>query len=535
VLALPALLEDKMTVPETPQRPQGLWLALSGGGFRAALFHYGCFKRLKELGLLHQVCALSATSGGALAAALLVQSIGYTDRIDTDWEKFEAKLVAAATQGILGPIPIVLLLRCLVWLAMIGFGFAILFYIVGSGKAWRLLWLANWIAGIALLLWLIVFVWLRANKDKGELRARLAKLDGKYALPKITRLGTALDDWAIAFQPAEIRQFILHHRLFEQMPLGSLSVSWPVYLVAADLNTGREMVFSSNTVSDLSPAGAAALWYQRWRTISADGGMSRVTLDNLSDRISFRVGYDSRHIPISAAVAASSAYPPLFRPVVVHVDGELVGSMVDGGVVDNHAVNVAYQIARHLTVERKGSYLPTLSDMAQHLLAIDASAPVTLKGSGMTSRLRALFRLPDILHSLQVQSAMDDVHNVAHMSRISGSAIGLRVGLPRSCKFRNEEIAQRAARIRTHFDAFSKIECAVVAYLGYCWIEDWALAQLAGRSTPIPLREFETILPDRFSAGPLTENEIVAHLRYSHLRLGPVRWIARRLRGRRSG
>src|SRR5262249_7196000 len=106
------------------------------------------------------------------------------------------------------------------------------------------------------------------------------------------------DDLATALRPRNIRQFILHHRLFEQMPLGSLSTSWPVYLVAADLNTGREMVFSATTVSDLSATGAAALWYQQWIVTSADG-MSNATLDAISDRIFFRAGYESRRIPIS--------------------------------------------------------------------------------------------------------------------------------------------------------------------------------------------------------------------------------------------
>ena len=32
-----------------PDGPHTLWLAMSGGGTRAALFHYGALKRLYEL------------------------------------------------------------------------------------------------------------------------------------------------------------------------------------------------------------------------------------------------------------------------------------------------------------------------------------------------------------------------------------------------------------------------------------------------------------------------------------------------------
>jgi predicted acylesterase/phospholipase RssA len=53
-------------------RPRGIWLAMSGGGLRAALFHYGALKRLYELDLLEDVTVISATSGGALIAALIV-------------------------------------------------------------------------------------------------------------------------------------------------------------------------------------------------------------------------------------------------------------------------------------------------------------------------------------------------------------------------------------------------------------------------------------------------------------------------------
>jgi Patatin-like phospholipase len=45
-------------------------LCLSGGGFRATLFHLGVLKRLDELGLLARVRMLSAVSGGAVTAAL---------------------------------------------------------------------------------------------------------------------------------------------------------------------------------------------------------------------------------------------------------------------------------------------------------------------------------------------------------------------------------------------------------------------------------------------------------------------------------
>ncbi len=47
-------------------------LAMSGGGFRASLFHLGVLKRLDELRILGEVDCISGVSGGALMSALYV-------------------------------------------------------------------------------------------------------------------------------------------------------------------------------------------------------------------------------------------------------------------------------------------------------------------------------------------------------------------------------------------------------------------------------------------------------------------------------
>lgn len=49
--------------------PPRIGLALSGGGFRAALFHLGVIRRLEELGVMKYVQTISAVSGGAIIAA----------------------------------------------------------------------------------------------------------------------------------------------------------------------------------------------------------------------------------------------------------------------------------------------------------------------------------------------------------------------------------------------------------------------------------------------------------------------------------
>src|SRR6266850_1031658 len=51
--------------------PQLIGLALSGGGFRATLFHLGTLWRLNELGYLPKLDRISSVSGGSITSGVL--------------------------------------------------------------------------------------------------------------------------------------------------------------------------------------------------------------------------------------------------------------------------------------------------------------------------------------------------------------------------------------------------------------------------------------------------------------------------------
>ena len=58
--------------PDQPgTRRHGRALCLSGGGYRAALFHLGAVRRLNELGILAQLDTVSGVSGGSILANLV--------------------------------------------------------------------------------------------------------------------------------------------------------------------------------------------------------------------------------------------------------------------------------------------------------------------------------------------------------------------------------------------------------------------------------------------------------------------------------
>jgi NTE family protein len=52
-------------------RREGLALCLSGGGYRATLFHLGATRRLHELGILGRLNTISSVSGGSIFAGML--------------------------------------------------------------------------------------------------------------------------------------------------------------------------------------------------------------------------------------------------------------------------------------------------------------------------------------------------------------------------------------------------------------------------------------------------------------------------------
>ncbi|MER9920552.1 MULTISPECIES: patatin-like phospholipase family protein [unclassified Mesorhizobium] len=75
-----------------PKLEHGIGLCLSGGGFRAMLFHLGSLIRLNEVGLLPAINRISSVSGGSLAAGILAagwSELGFANGVATN---FNAKV-----------------------------------------------------------------------------------------------------------------------------------------------------------------------------------------------------------------------------------------------------------------------------------------------------------------------------------------------------------------------------------------------------------------------------------------------------------
>ena len=68
-------LQTERTMPEHDRNDSriedGIALCLSGGGYRAMVFHVGALWRLNEAGLLRKLNRISSVSGGSITSAAL--------------------------------------------------------------------------------------------------------------------------------------------------------------------------------------------------------------------------------------------------------------------------------------------------------------------------------------------------------------------------------------------------------------------------------------------------------------------------------
>jgi NTE family protein len=206
-------------------------LALSGGGFRAAAFHLGVFRKLQQLGLLDKIDLISCVSGGSIAGAFLALGWGKPDTLDRLERYLRTRSIAIASilGGLLDP------------------------------TASRTDWLAD-------------------SYDND---------------------------------------------LFEKKTLAAFAGGPRIYLNATNLATGNLFFFAA-------------------------GGGKPEEMGDWETGVQLAPG-----MRISRAVAASSAFPPLFNPIVLSreeyapvADVEYV-TLTDGGVYDNLGVNPLLRVERN--------------------------------------------------------------------------------------------------------------------------------------------------------------------------------------------
>ncbi|HET7566120.1 MAG TPA: patatin-like phospholipase family protein [Gemmatimonadaceae bacterium] len=80
--------------PAPKSQRRGIGLCLSGGGFRATLFHLGALRRLNELGILGQLRTITSVSGGSITAAHIAATVPWPLATPMSRAQWEARVAA---------------------------------------------------------------------------------------------------------------------------------------------------------------------------------------------------------------------------------------------------------------------------------------------------------------------------------------------------------------------------------------------------------------------------------------------------------
>ena len=420
------------------------WLNLSGGGNRAAIYHFGVMHRLHEAGLLGDVVGISATSGGSIIAGAWARALGAVGGgSDVDpWVDFRSDCMRAFRRGLLAPA--------------IAVGIARFLYVVSL----LLFLLFSWLLAGAVFLTslgvhaiaLIIHVRDGALADTGWTDYEDAQTQADRHL-LLRWLGRALAS------PSQSRILSLSLRMYHGMLLSrSSDHGVATFYNAIDLENGRQVV--------LSAMGMHAVSDHRDMEILFNGRTYNGTR------------FEGRPL-LAEAVAASSAFPPVFKPVqaAVRRDGSKIQivHLLDGGVTDNvgSKLFLGLLLAARREERRDGGIRPVRLDGIDVVVSCDGGKIVDPKPR-VASRRKGLMRLMGVVQNAQSDEFFGSI-DVLRALGLKPMAFGLQEGVPgfyeddRTYRkdLESDEINRLLPRVRTHLDAFTIPEIVALAYCGY--------------------------------------------------------------------
>jgi predicted acylesterase/phospholipase RssA len=413
-----------------------LGLALSGGGFRASLFHIGVLARLAELDLLRRVTALSTVSGGSIIGAYYYMKLK---------ELLEGRRKDAA-------------------------GVAV----APSSQAY-----VDIVAEIET-------EFLSAVQENVRMRALLDPLANARMI--------FADDYSRSDRMAEVYNESFYRR-FSSRPDGRVLLS--DLLIAPVGETKGFGVHDYNRRSDFKipilKINATALNSgARWTFTATDLGEEPHPHDIDTIRLRPRIRYDDQSIVgprrekldsigLSQAVAASACVPAIFTPLAIHGlyppapgEKEFVVELVDGGVYDNQGVQAL------------------IAEKCAYVICSDASGQLEEQRTPDSKLLPVAMRANDIGMNRVRSECFGDLGvcpgapNFAffHLrDAFAGNAQYPALPGPNDHKGGPADGHIYAlSNIRTDLDAFSDTEAFTLMYDGYC-LSDYFLQRDSANAT----------------------------------------------------
>ena len=421
--------DSRMTTENASQRDaahrEKLGLALSGGGFRASLFHLGVLAQMARQGLLRHVEVISTVSGGSIIGALyylhvkrLLESKPDEEILDGDYLEIVRTIVGDFSKAV--------------------------------ENNFRMLTFADFRSN-----------WKMARADYSR-SDRIAELYDALLYQGVVSNGSNPVP-----HPVQMRELTIHppgtHGFHPRSGNADRSAKVPVLILnAATLNTGRNWHFTAQTMGEPSTSAADDVDMKAIRL-----RRPRPSYDSLPEHLkTFRLGQ---------AVGASASVPAFFYPFSIrglYRDGEeaIQVQLVDGGVHDNQGI----EGLRH---EKCTCFIVSDASMqtgAQNQPSISA-LPVLLRTSEiLQDRVRAegVSRLIEIVGENQV--AFLHLRKGLPIREIpwigpTGEPSGPVKIIPGTCQDYGvtTDVQERLSRIRTDLDSFTEVEANSLMLDGY--------------------------------------------------------------------
>lgn len=454
--------------------PRKIGLALSGGGFRASLFHIGVLARLAELDLLRHVECISCVSGGSIVGAhyylelrKLLSGTRDADITQDDYLKLVQRLADDFLAGVQTNIRVSLA--------------------------------ADWITNLKL-------AFARTSRS-----ARLAELyEEHFYAPVLHGKGQAQDEEQkpILLRDLCIKPFDGPDNFHPRRDNPGRKNKVPMLILnATALNTGHNWQFTATWMGE-PPAGIDA-------EIDAGYRLRRLYHKQAPETFSA--------VTLGQAVAASSCVPGLFEPLALEnlYDGKVV-RMVDGGVQDNQGAAALVE---------EGCTVLIVSDASGQMETEDDPSPGPVSVLLRTSSILQA-RVRGALYAGQVsrcEGGLLQGLSFLHMKK----DLEVRPVDWRCCQDPSpppppyqpntsydilKPVQERLATMRTDLDSFSDMEAYSLMLSGYCMSARYVTADSLGFAPPPPVRHFwrfEAIRPQATRQDQA--KSLLTHLSASHI------------------
>ena len=434
------LVPDNRAALHRPVRGK-IGLALSGGGFRAALFHIGVLARLAELDLLREIEVLSCVSGGSIIGAHYYLELRHLlqTKTDADIDREDyLRIVRNLEEHFLAGVQRNVRMRMV---ASVTANWAMLFRPRSYSRTRR----------TGELYEECIF---NRVKDGDESHHRW--LNDLFINPRIDKQGSDADRLDDGFSPK------LHNwRRRAKAPI--------LVLNATALNTGRNWQFTASSMGESMSYGTGIDATERLETVYYS-----------------EAPQGHREIRLGHAVAASSCVPSLFDPLVLEgLYEDRVVRLVDGGVHDNQGTRALLDHdCTVLLVSDASGQMPTEADPSNSWLGVvlrtnevqQARIRVAEHQETDSRRRSRLLREEMFVHLRQELEAPSVPPRGEHA--VTGGAAPVATTAERTSYGIRRDVQEALALVRTDLDSFTDREAYALMTSGYRTTER-ALGNLA--------------------------------------------------------